>query len=149
VWEFLGNVLEEGGVVAALFFLLTIGFGFVVRALWSKNQELHREIAQLIDGSKTMAEAHAIQLREMSKEQMEQLKALAAQHAADRKQHADEYARQLLAQAAKINELQERRVEETRTVTEKVIRYIGHIDQFANKLEATIDVLLRASGERR
>lgn len=137
MWEFMSGVLEKGGVVAALFFLVTIGFGFAVRALWNKNQILHKQLKTQADASRETAVTHAVQLREM-----------ASQHAIDRKSQSDEYARQLLFQANKVNDLQERRVEETRTVTEKVITYIGNIEKFANKLEATIDVLLRASERR-
>lgn len=144
-WDFLSDMLEKGGVVATLFFVLIIAFGLTVRVLWNKNQELHKQLKSQADSAKKMAMAHAVQLREMSDQHVGHLKGLTTQHAADRKSQSDEYARQLLLQANRINELQDRRVEETRVWTEKVITYIGNIDKFANKLEATIDVLIRAS----
>jgi hypothetical protein len=140
---------REHGLAAVIALGVIVAFALTIRALWNKNQELHKQIAEQAEAVKKMGDAHASQLRAMAAEHAEQLKGLTKHHALDRKAQSDEYARQLLSQAGKINELQERRVEEMRTFTEKVITYIGHIDAFANKLEATIDVLLRASGERR
>lgn len=133
----MGSVLEKGGVVAALFFLLTIAFGFAVRALWNENQSLHRQLQEQADDKKKMAEEYAQSLRTQ-----------AEKHTREWRAQADEFAEQLMTLTTRIDELQERRVSEMRAFTEKVVNYIGHIDNFANKLEATIDVLLRASGGR-
>ncbi len=71
------------------------------------------------------------------------------EHSVEKRAQAEEFTAQLMTLTSRIDELQERRVSETRSATEKVIGYVGHIDAFANKLEATIDVLLRASREGR
>lgn len=139
---------REHGLAAVISLLVIFAFGFAIRTLWNKNQELHNRLLAQETSAKELTDDHAVQLREMSDEHLDQLNVLAEQHAADRKNQADEYTRQLLAMSNRMNDLQERRVEETRKVTEKVITYIGHIDRFANKLEATIDILIRA-GERR
>jgi len=47
MWEGFTAVLQEGGVVAALFFLMLVGAGFFFKALWKQNQELHGQIAAL------------------------------------------------------------------------------------------------------
>ncbi len=45
MWKFLGEVLEQGGVVALLFAALGVGFATVVRALWLQNQKLHKQLS--------------------------------------------------------------------------------------------------------
>jgi hypothetical protein len=47
VWQFLSDVLQEGGAVAALFFLLLIACGIGFRALWQQNQGLHLQMSAL------------------------------------------------------------------------------------------------------
>ena len=47
MWDFLGRVLTEGGLVAALFFIVLFFFGATVRVLWAQNQELHKKLEGL------------------------------------------------------------------------------------------------------
>lgn len=119
MWEFLDNVLERAGVVAALFTMSMIACGAAVTVLWRQNQRLHGLLEQA------------------RKDSASELKALAEDHA-----------RQLTALGNRIDELQERRVRETGTMTERVMDHIKHIDQFAAKLEATIDLILQMNRRR-
>jgi len=126
VWEFLTKVLDKGGVVAALFFLLVIGFGIAVRVLWKQNQELQRKLH-------TQSEAHA-----------ELIRSVAETHAVERKVQTDECSTQLMTLSSRIDQLQEQRVDETRDVTIKMMTYISNVDRFVSKLETAIDVLIQA-----
>lgn len=126
MWQFLSDVLEKGGVVAALFFLLAIGFGVTVRVLWQQNQALHRQLHE-------QSETHAALIRSMS-----------SGYVAERKMQSDECTAQLMSLTNRIDELQEQRVDEAREVTIKMMTYISNVDRFVTKLETAIDVLIQA-----
>ena len=46
MWDFLSTVLQEGGTVAALFFVVLFASGVAFRALWKQNQGLHIQLSQ-------------------------------------------------------------------------------------------------------
>jgi predicted PurR-regulated permease PerM len=48
-----------------------------------------------------------------------------------------------------LNELQERRVEETRNITTKVVEHVARVDHSMEKVATTLDVLIELSGKRR
>lgn len=130
MWEFLSNVLERAGFVATVFALVMLGCGAAVAALWKQNQKLHEQIQRVLADSAKKAE-------EASQRHASELKAL-----------ADDHSKQLAQFAKRVDDLQERRVKEASTLTERVMEHIKHIDQFAAKLEATIDVVLQATRHR-
>lgn len=138
MWDAFNNVLEKGGVVAALFFVVIASSGLAVRALWLSNEKQRKEFAEKLD---ELTEAHQQAIDAVSDEHRKSTLAL-----------ADELGKQIAAVVGKNHELQskldsiqERRVVETKDSTERVMAYIKHIDAFVLKLEAAIDVLLRAS----
>ena len=133
MWEFLSDVLERGGVVAALFFMLTIGFGLVVRTLWNQNQKLHKQLKTQADSQKKMAQEHAQVLSEQ-----------ADKHAQEKRLQSEEYTAQLLTLTSARDDLQERRVVEKGDVVEKMMNYISSVDRFVNKLETVVDILVQA-----
>lgn len=126
MWEFLSQVLEKGGVVAALFFLLVIGFALAIRVLWKQNQALSAKLHK-------QSEAHA-----------ELIRSMASIHAQKAKEQTDECSVQLLSLSKRIDSLQEQRVDETRDVTIKMMTYISNVDRFVSKLETAVDVLIQA-----
>ena len=138
MWQAFNSVLEKGGIVAALFFVVIAACGLAVRALWKSNQEEKKAYLAKIE---QMAKEHAAAIEALSKAHREAVGSL-----------SDEIGAQIAAVVAKNDELQkkldaiqERRVVETRDTGERVMSYIKHIDAFVLKLESAIDVLLRAS----
>lgn len=138
MWEAFNNVLEKGGVVAALFFVVLISFGFAVRALWNSNEKQRKDFAEQIQALKSSCDQS---LNKISEENQKAVGLL-----------AEELGKQLAAVVSKNEELhdkvdsiQERRVTETKDNTERMMSYIRHTDAFVLKLEAAIDVLLKAS----
>lgn len=130
MWDFVNAILEKGGVAAALLALVIIGCGIAIRQLWKQNQELQ---AQLV----TQGAQYTKRIEE-----------LAAQHVTDRKQQSNEFAARLTTSAERVDELQERRIKEARDVTERVMSYMSHFDQFAAKLETLIEMILSERSKR-
>lgn len=126
MWTFLSEVLKQGGLVALLFTVMAVAFAAIVRVLWKQNQELHNKI-------QTKDDQRAQEVTELVQRHSEQIR-----------DQQEECAEQLQRMASRIDDLQERRVTEAQEVTEKVVTYIGHIDQAVDKMESAIDVLIQA-----
>jgi ubiquinone biosynthesis protein UbiJ len=47
MWEFLGQVLEKGGVVAVIQVLVLIGVALFIKWLWNEQRRLHHTIVEL------------------------------------------------------------------------------------------------------
>jgi len=124
VWDFLAKVLEHGGTAAALYFLTLIGVGAALLALWKQNQAIHTRLVEVEAGKererKELAELHAKRLRELT----------------------DAHAQEVAALVKRLDEIQDRRVNEAQTITEKVLTHIAHIDRSVEKLGAAVDVLV-------
>ena len=144
-FKFLGDVLEKGGTVAMLFTFVIITFGIVIRVLWSRNQELHKAATEHEKTLKNLTKGHSNQLQKLQTAHIERLEEMAQRHAEDLKTLSERHIKEKRLMGGRLDELQERRVEEARTVTEKVMAYIQHIDQFVAKLEVTIDILMSAA----
>lgn len=126
MWTFLSEVLKQGGLVALLFTVFAIGFVVTIRVLWKQNQDLHTK------------------LQSKDNQRANEITALVQQHSENLREQQEECAEQLQRMASRIDDLQERRVTEAQEVTEKVVNYIGHIDQAVDKMESAIDVLIQA-----
>lgn len=126
MWNFLSEVLKQGGLVALLFTVLAIGFVLTIRVLWKQNQDLH------------------VKLQSKDDQRASEITALVQRHSEQIREQQEECAEQLQRMASRIDDLQERRVTEAQEVTEKVVTYIGHIDQAVDKMESAIDVLIQA-----
>lgn len=151
MWDFLSDVLEQAGVVAALYALTLLGVAFGIRVLWKAHKEALEKLAKVqkeeaekrLEARKSqeaerenMREAHIKQLTSLRDEHEKELKeALTAQRDA-----AVNYAERLDA-------LQERRVTEMRDVTTKVVQHISSIDTTVGKLGTAVDVLVRISDQ--
>lgn len=149
MWDAFNNVLEKGGVVAALFFVVIIAAGIAIRALWKANSDDKKEFQKKID---ELTASHAKQIADLTKAHKESIALLSDKHAESNNAMSDEIGAQIAAVVkkneelqSKLDGLQERRVSETRDNTERVMSYIKHMDGFVMKLEAAIDVLLKAS----
>lgn len=127
MWGFLKEILEQAGFVAALFTLVLLAAGGAVVVLYRRNQKLNEQLEEAAKDAAKKAE-------EKDRAHADELKAV-----------ADEHARQLTKLSKRIDELQERRVREAGDLTERVMTHIKHIDQFAAKIDATIDVILKAN----
>jgi uncharacterized protein HemX len=134
MWEFLGNMLEQGGVVATLFTLVVLGCSAAIVALWKQNQKLM-----------VASRSHAQALQKAAETYAKQVHELHDKFSMEKKLQRDESAVQLVSLAKRIDELQERRIHEASDLTERVMSHIGHIDRFVGKLEATIDALTAAA----
>lgn len=126
MWSFLAEVLKQGGVVALLFTVMAVGFVLTVRVLWRQNQGLHAK------------------LQEKDNQRATEITNLVQKHSDNIREQQEECAEQLQRMASRIDDLQERRVTEAQEVTEKVVTYVGHIDQAVDKMESAIDVLIQA-----
>ena len=142
-------MLEKAGVVAGLFFIVLVAAGLAVRALWKANVEERKEFHKKLD---ELTASHAKQIADLTKSHKEAVTLISDKHVASNNSMADEIGTQISAVVkkndelqGKLDSLQERRVSETRDNTERVMSYIKHIDGFVMKLEAAIDVLLKAS----
>jgi Skp family chaperone for outer membrane proteins len=155
-FKFLDNVLNKGGVVATLFFVLVFACGFAIRVLWNRNQALHKQVLDHSQALKNTVESHSRQLQKLQATHADQLQKLQATHADqlqtmarantdEMKSLAEQHTGEKRVMGTRIDDLQERRVDETRSITEKVMAYIQHIDTFVAKLEVTIDVLMNAA----
>lgn len=144
-FRFLDSVLDKGGVVATLFFVLVAAFSVAIRTLWLRNQKLHAEALDATKTLKTTIEAHSRQLQKINAEHSEKIRAMAERHEEQIRQMAEQHVKEKRVMGSRIDELQETRVGEAKSVTEKVMSYVQHIDQFVNKLEITIDVLMNAA----
>jgi len=140
VWNFLSDVLEQAGIVAALYMLTLVGVAFGMRVLWKAHTEALEKLAKVqkeeaekqIDARKSY-EAERISMRdEHNKELRSALKAY--------QEAAAKYAERLDA-------LQERRVTEMRDVTTKLVQHIASIDSTVGKLGTAVDVLVRISDQ--
>lgn len=130
MWDFVNAILEKGGVAAALLALVIIGCGVAIRQLWKENQTLQ------------------MQLRTQTDQHLNKMQELTAQYVSERKQQSSDFAVRLTANAERVDELQERRIKEARDVTERVMSYMSHFDQFAAKLETLIEMILSERSKR-
>jgi tRNA A37 N6-isopentenylltransferase MiaA len=130
VWEFAGNVLETHGLAAVVLLAVIGGAGFAVRELWKKNQELgalSRESLKA-EGEKR-AKMRAAHEKEIAAMRLElQVK-------------SEEY-------AARLDELQEKRVTEAQEVVREVVGHVGQTQQAVGKITDAL-TFLRESVERR
>jgi hypothetical protein len=62
MWQFLQNILEQGGMVALLFTVAILASIGIIRTLWLANQNLHKELASLQEKRRIEAENYAIRL---------------------------------------------------------------------------------------
>jgi hypothetical protein len=137
MWQAFNNVLEKGGIVAALFFVVIAASGFAIWSLWKSSREQQKEFLDKIEKltashDKAIAEltkAHAEAVEAFSQEVGAQIEAVVLKN--------DELQKRLDA-------IQERRVVDTKDNAERLMSYIKHFDAFVLKLESAIDVLLRA-----
>lgn len=139
--EFLGEVLEKGGVVAVLYVLTLLAGGVVFRWLVKKLRE--SEIGRLTaeakieavrsDEKATRAEmrlAHEEQIHRINQAHAEEIAALRE----EQKEDANTYAEQL-------HSLQERRVEEGRAIVREVVQQTTATEAAMTKLgEILLDV---------
>jgi uncharacterized protein len=138
MWEVFNNFLEKAGVVASLFLLALAASGLAVRALWQSNERQRKEFLDQIDSLKASYEKSIKTLSDENQRAVDSL--------------ADELAEQISFVVRKnedlhdkVDAIQEKRVLETRDNTQRMMAYISHMDAFVLKLDAAIDVLLKAS----
>lgn len=126
MWEFLLELLKKHGAVAVAFVVLIVAFGVAVRVLWKANKALQE------------------QLNAEKQSHLEEVKAIVHEHAEQREQQQQECQARLKALSERLDELQERRVTEAQEVTEKVVNYIGNIDQAVAQMEQAIEFVIQA-----
>lgn len=158
MWQFFASVLEHAGFIALLYVLTLVGGFFVIRALWKRVREAE-EKAAAVDARieavrleehkkrsdmRAAVEAEKVELeKRLTTEKQEALDALTRQIL----ELADEHRTEAARHAARIDELQEKRVAETGAVIEKVVRHVESTKNGLDKLNSGLDVLIQLSKE--
>lgn len=136
MWDFLSNVLEQAGVVAALYFLTLIGVAFAFRAMWHSHQT---EATKRLDAYKAFEEERTTLLKGFTAELAEQRR----KHEIELRKLNEQVRAEASSYAMRLDALHERRVVEMRDLTTKTIGHIASIDQTVGKLGSAVDVLIR------
>lgn len=147
MWEFLSNVLEKAGVVAALYVLTLIGMAIAARYTAKAYKAALDRVAEVQKAEEKkrgdMRAAFEIEKRE-----------LMTAHAAELARERDECSTELLAVAeqrraeaerfgVRLDTVRDHHTDQMVTVVEKSTRHIERIDQTVGRLAAGLDMLIR------
>lgn len=128
--SFVDKVFSEYGLAVAILVLVIIGLGFAVWQLWKKNHEMGKSlkdtaktIADIRKGEEekraTMREAHVVEMHEVKRLYREAI---------------EKYSERL-------DELQEKRVQEANSVVREVLEHINAVDNSVKQITEAVRVL--------
>lgn len=124
MWPFIEKVLEQYGLLAVVLLAMLGAFAWIGRRLWKDNlalnAKLHEVEQQHKDAMLALSDQHAQKLADMQA-------VLGAENLALQKQLAA---------------IQEKRVDEARAVTERVVTHVQSVDNTMQSLDRTLEVLL-------
>lgn len=134
MWEVAGQVLEKAGVVALLYFLTLLGGGALIRWMAKK----------LAEETKARVEAEAstaTKLAELKAQHERDIRTMRDAHNAEITALHDE--RRLAAEqfAGKLETLQERRLEESRTIVREVVDNASSTRRSMDKISEVLEWL--------
>jgi len=131
VWEFFGTLAEKHGLSAVIAVGVIIAFGLAIRALWRDSRKINKAM-------QTQEKAH-IKVLVAKDKAIVATKREHEIHCEKLKSHHSDELRFVTEQFTKrIDELQERRVVETR---EREVNAIKHVEQAKTSVEKSTAVL--------
>jgi len=116
MWEFLSKVLETGGTTAVLFAATFGVFALALRELWRANTRLHMQATD-------MQVTHERTLKQKDVDCAAQVL------------RSSEYF------AKRIDELQEKRVIESQSITSEVVRHVSATQRSVDKITTSMETL--------
>lgn len=151
MWDFLSDVLEQAGAVAALYALTLLGVAFGIRVLWKAHKEAMEKLAkvQKEEAEKRLEarKSYETERSSMREDHTKLLNSLRDEHDKELKNALKAHQEAAAKYAERLDALQERRVTEMRDVTAKVVQHIASIDTTVGKLGTAVDVLVRISDQ--
>ena len=124
MWPFIEKVMEQYGLQAVILLMLLGAIGWVGRWLWRDNRMLSERL-------QSQAEAHSTAMLQLQAEHAKKLEA------------AQEPLRlQVLDLQKQLAMIQEKRVDEARAVTERVVTHVQGVDNTMQSLDRTLEVIL-------
>lgn len=147
MWDFLNNLLEKAGVVAALYALTLVGIGAASRWLWgqwTKTLAAHSAAIKAEEVKRgEMRVAFEVERREMREAHTGAMAREAAEHAAELLAVAEQRRAEAERFGARLDAVRDHHTEQMVGLVEKSTRHIERIDQSVAKLGAGLDVLIR------
>lgn len=128
--EIVSQVLERYGLAAAIMVVLLGASGYAIRALWKKNQELNKALTEFVEGE---AEKRSAMREAVTKE----LNDVREQLRAETRYFAE-----------RLEQLQERRVNETQEVTREVVKHVEQVKNAVERITYAMDTLTNAVNRR-
>lgn len=143
MWDFLNNLLEKAGFVAVVYAVTIAAAGLTIRALWLKLAEKETERAELT--------------AKLAKAQAEQLAAVEAVRTSEGEKRArmreafdeqivaltDDRRREAAAFAEKLDQIQERRVQDAHAVVRESVQHIAEVSNSVDKITNAMTTLER------
>lgn len=160
MWQFFESVLKHSGFTALLFVLTLVGGFFIVRALWKRTREAEKERTEAVaavDSRIETVRAEEHSKRSAMREAFEREKhEIWEKNDADRRKVVADLNDQLLKLAeerrneaerfaTRLDELQEKRIEENGKIIERVITHVESTKNTLGKLSAGVDVLIEVT----
>lgn len=124
MWSFVTKVLEQYGLLVVILLVLMAAIGWVGHRLWQDNRALNEKLRQESD-------AHKDALLELTNEHAKKLSAAQSALGA-----------QITDLQKQLSAIQEKRVDETRAVTERVVTHVASVDSAMQSLDRTLEVLI-------
>lgn len=145
MWEFLGTVLERHGLAAAVLIAVMIGSAVAIRTLYKRNQELGKEMADLVktehDKRSKMRESTTAEIANLKEAYTSEIAGMKEHHAQALARVQEEWRKDEARCATRIDELQERRVSEMQVFVREATQHVASTRQEIGKISRSMDVL--------
>lgn len=128
--SFVDKVFSEYGLAVAILVIVIIGLGLAVWQLWKKNHSLEKSLK---DTAKTIAE--------IRKGEEDKRATMREAHVAELYEVKRLYREATEKYAARLDELQEKRVQEATTVVREVLDHINAVDNSVKQITEAVRVL--------
>lgn len=123
MWEFFTTLARDHGLAAVIAVGVMVSFGVAIRALWKKNQELQEQLRE-------QEKFHTKNLAEKDKALTEK-----------EKECADELRLVTVQFVERLQQLQEKRVDEAREVTKVVVTHVETTKNSVEKIRTAMETL--------
>ncbi len=133
--ELLKAIHDRDGYLALGIAVAAIALGWLVRALWNSNQSVNREYRAAVERE-----------REAAKKTTEDF---ATRFVEQQNQFSDRLAKMQSEHTAKIEALQERRLNESRAQNEQILKALQEVDATSASFKTVLDAILGALREAR
>lgn len=143
MWEFLNNLLEKAGFVAVVYAVTVGAMGLTIRALWKKIGEREAERADL---AAKLEKATAEQLAAVETVRLAEAEKRARMREAFDEQVlalSEERRREVTLYAEKLDQIQERRVQDAHAVVREAVQHIAEVSASVDKITNAMTTLER------